>query len=72
LVVAGFTASLPVGVENIELDGQTGDIVVTMSGSRIDGQMFALQPSAGDRISWRCRTIDLEERYLPRECRGDE
>jgi TM2 domain-containing membrane protein YozV/Tfp pilus assembly protein PilE len=68
---AGFSATYPRSsqIQSIEL-GDSGVITVTMVGTPIDGKSFALRGSgSGATISWRCETVDLAERYLPKECR---
>jgi len=72
---AGFSATYPPqsGIRGIELD-QSGSIIVTMSGAiQLEGKSFALRGSgSGAKISWQCETVDIEERYLPRECRAGQ
>jgi TM2 domain-containing membrane protein YozV/Tfp pilus assembly major pilin PilA len=72
LAEAGFNAPLPPNVHSIELDDTNGDVVVTMAGEPFDHSSFALSPvsDSGDAIAWRCRAIDIRERYLPTRCRA--
>jgi hypothetical protein len=67
---AGFKVALPRDVQSMELDDH-GTITIVMAGARpIDGKAFAMRGSgSGGSISFRCETVDLPERYLPKECR---
>ncbi len=55
--------------QSVAYDAGKRMIVVTM-GDRFKGQRFAMRAEEkSGTISWTCRTIDLEPRYLPAMCR---
>jgi type IV pilus assembly protein PilA len=62
------------GNAELELDEDSGAIVITMTGQPLTGQSFALEPALDDDrtevVSWRCHAIDIPEKYLPSECRS--
>lgn len=72
LETAEFVASLPPSVREVSLDNQTGTITVTMQGAAvIDGKSILFVPSqdAGDQLVWTCMSEEIQDRYLPQDCR---
>ncbi|HKE95205.1 MAG TPA: pilin, partial [Povalibacter sp.] len=70
LEAVGFAPTLPPFVQAIDMDPESGAVVITMAGAPVQGQSFALQPSMQDGgIEWHCAAIDIRERYLPAACR---
>jgi Tfp pilus assembly protein PilE len=74
LSAAGFSAPLPPSVKEVSVDNQTGAISITMASDPIAGQSFQLMPSvdANDQIIWKCMSVDIPEKYLPRQCRQQQ
>ncbi len=71
LDAADFMSSLPPSVKEVSVDNQAGTITITMNGAAaIEGKslkFFALE--GGDHLSWSCLSEQIQERYLPQECR---
>jgi type II secretory pathway pseudopilin PulG len=66
-------APLPRSVKNISLDSQTGIITVTMA-NELDGKnlLFIPYSNTDNQITWKCVSDDIQEMYLPKECRRAE
>jgi type II secretory pathway pseudopilin PulG/ribosomal protein L40E len=64
---------LPRSVKNISLDAQTGIITVTMA-NELDGKSLLFIPysNTDNQITWKCISDDIQETYLPKECRRSE
>jgi len=77
----GFTwGASTANVDNIEIEGETGVITVTM-GDRAQGVVLTLTPKDGEDeltagtvpdgpISWVCSTTETSMKYVPAECRN--
>ena len=70
LDVAGFTASLPSSVKNIAVDSQNGIVSITMATAPIEGKELLLVPSldTNNQITWKCMSLEIPDKYLPRQC----
>ncbi len=72
LDAADFMLSLPLSVKEVDVDNQTGTISITMKGAKaIDGKSlkFVSALTGGDHLSWTCLSDEIQDRYLPQECR---
>lgn len=68
---AGFASTLPPSVKEISIDGQSGIITITMDSSVVNGKSLLFVPSKDDngQLLWSCMSDEIQERYLPRDCR---
>jgi type II secretory pathway pseudopilin PulG len=64
---------LPRSVKNIRLNSQTGIITVTMA-NELDGKSLLFIPysNTDNQITWKCVSDDIQEMYLPKECRRNK
>ncbi len=72
LEATSFASSLPPSIKEVGIDRQTGVVTITMNGSpAIDGKTLLFVPAvnAGNRLSWTCMSEDIQNGYLPEECR---
>jgi type II secretory pathway pseudopilin PulG len=71
LEAAGFAATLPPAINGVSIDSQTGTISITMAGGAVDGKSLLFVPSldADDQIGWTCKSEEIQDRYLPQDCR---
>lgn len=73
LDAADFMSSLPPNVKEVSVDNQAGTITITMKGAAaIEGKslkFFAAVEGAGDRLRWTCMSDEIQDRYLPQDCR---
>ncbi|MBU1425855.1 MAG: DUF2628 domain-containing protein [Gammaproteobacteria bacterium] len=72
LEATNFASSLPPAVKEVGIDNQTGVITITMNGgAAIDGKTILFVPAlgGGNRLSWTCMSEEIQDRYLPQECR---
>lgn len=72
LDAADFMSSLPPYVREVSVDNQAGTISVTMTGAAaIEGKSlkFVAALDGGDHLSWTCMSEQIQDRYLPQECR---
>jgi Tfp pilus assembly protein PilE len=68
---AGFAVPPSSSVRNVSVDSQNGVVSVTMAEGPVAGKTLLLIPSLGDnnRIDWECKSEEIQDRYLPRQCR---
>lgn len=69
---SNFAASLPPAVKDVSIDSQTGTIAITMNGAAaVNGKAIMLIPAqdANGQLTWTCMSEEIQDRYLPRECR---
>lgn len=71
LETANFQASLPPAIREVGVDNQTGTVTITMNGAAaIGGKTIMFIPQdAGGQLSWTCMSEEIQDRYLPLECR---
>jgi Tfp pilus assembly protein PilE len=72
LEASNFAASLPPAVKEVSVDSQTGTITITMDGAAaVSGKtiMFIPAQDADGQLTWSCMSEEIQDRYLPRECR---
>ncbi len=72
LDAADFMSSLPPSVKAVSIDNQAGTITITMTGGKaINGKSlnFIASNTGGDRLRWTCMSEQIQDRYLPQECR---
>jgi Tfp pilus assembly major pilin PilA len=67
----GFELSLPPSVKGLSFDRQSGMVSVTVEGTIINGKSILFVPSleAGNKLVWTCMSEEIQDRYLPAECR---
>lgn len=70
LTQAGFTTALPPSVSSLSIEAD-GTLVATMANPPISGQTLLLVPSkdASNGITWVCKSEEIKDKLLPRECR---
>lgn len=68
---AGFSATLPPSVSEITMDSQYGTLTVTMNGAVVGGKSLSLDPALDEdkKLYWSCTSAEIQEKYLPQECR---
>ena len=72
LEASNFAASLPPSVKEISVDSQTGTITIMMNGAAAIGDktiLFVPSQDVGGQLAWTCMSEEIQDRYLPRECR---
>lgn len=71
LEAADFLSSLPPSVKAVTIDSQTGTVTITMKGAAaIEDKALKFVPAqGGDQLRWACMSDDIQDRYLPHECR---
>lgn len=68
---AGFVASLPPSIKEIGVNSQNAIVTITMVAAPIAGKSLLLVPSldANKKIIWKCLSQDIQDKYLPPQCR---
>jgi type IV pilus assembly protein PilA len=72
LEAAYFVVPLPAAVKEAGVDSQTGTITITLnSAAVIGGKTLKFVPArdASDHLGWTCMSEEIQDRYLPQECR---
>lgn len=72
LEAADFMSSLPPSVKRVSVDNQTGTITITMKGGKAiedKSLKFVSAIEGGDHLRWTCMSEQIQDRYLPQECR---
>ncbi|ADE11467.1 hypothetical protein Slit_1230 [Sideroxydans lithotrophicus ES-1] len=71
LEAADFLSSLPSAVKSVTIDSQSGTVTITMKGAAaIEDKTIRFVPAqGGDQLRWACMSDDIQDRYLPQECR---
>jgi Tfp pilus assembly protein PilE len=71
LAQAGFVAQLPPYIKEIGVDSQSIVVTITMAAAPIEGKSLQLVPSldANNKIIWKCQSLEIQDRLLPRQCR---
>ncbi len=60
-------------VQSVNFDRATRTVVVTVNFAPVEGQRLlyvASSPGDAPRIVWRCTSDDIENRFLPKQCRS--
>lgn len=73
LTGSGWTAPASTkNVASVSVADTTGIISVTMDSVVAAGVVLTLTPSltAGQQVTWTCRTASDKQKYVPSECRG--
>jgi Tfp pilus assembly major pilin PilA len=67
----GFELSLPPSVKGLSFDRQSGMVSITVEGSTANGKSILFVPSldTGNKLVWTCLSKEIQDRYLPVECR---
>lgn len=70
LLDAHFATPLPPSITSIEVGSRSGTVAITMA-APLTGKTLRYVPSFGPHndIRWTCLSNDIEDRYLPRQCR---
>lgn len=69
---ADFMSALPPAVKEIGVDSQTGVITITMKGGKAIADKslkFVAAIEGGNHLLWTCTSEQIQDRYLPQECR---
>ena len=63
--------SLPPSVKGLSFDRQSGVVSITVEGSTVNGKSILFVPSldTGNKLVWTCMSEEIQDRYLPVECR---
>jgi Tfp pilus assembly protein PilE len=71
LEATGFALTLPSSVKGITVNSQTGTVTITMDGTVIGGKSLLFVPSqdANGQLVWSCMSDEIQDRYLPHDCR---
>ena len=71
LAEAGFSAPLPPAVKEIAVSSQDGVVTLTLAAGPVNGKKLVFIPSfnAENKIVWQCMSQDIQEQFLPPECR---
>ncbi len=72
LEATSFASSLPPPIKEVSIDSQTGVVSITMNGyPTIEGKKLLFVPAldAGNQLSWSCMSEEIQDSYLPQECR---
>ena len=73
LDAADFMLSLPPSVKEVSIDNQAGVVTITMNGGGkaiADKSLkFVAAIAGGDHLRWTCMSEQIQDRYLPQECR---
>jgi Protein of unknown function (DUF2628)/Pilin (bacterial filament) len=68
---AGFAEPMPIYIRDIGMSPRNGVVTVTMDGPVVGGKSFTLEPSLGEggQLNWRCMSEQIQDSYLPQQCR---
>jgi Tfp pilus assembly protein PilE len=68
---AGFVAPIPPSVKELSVNSQNGTVIITMASAPISGKTFLFVPSldSNKQIIWSCMSQEIQDRYLPQQCR---
>ncbi len=68
---AGFAAPIPPSVKELSVNNQNGTVIITMASAPISGKTFLLVPSldSNNQIIWTCMSQEIQDKYLPQQCR---
>lgn len=71
LAAAGFATQLPPSVKTIEFNNTNGIVSITLASGRIADKSLLLIPSLDEnkQLSWTCLSDEIEDKYLPHQCR---
>lgn len=71
LAASGFATPLPPSVQTLDFNNSNGIVTVTLATGRVAGKHLLLVPSLDEnkQLSWTCLSQEIEDRYLPHECR---
>lgn len=71
---AGFATPIPPTVKAVSVNSETGTVTVTMASAPISGNTFLLVPllDENNQIVWACMSEEIEDRFLPQQCRQKE
>jgi len=66
-----FSTPIPRSVRELSVDSKNGTVIVTMASSPISGKTFLLVPFLNEnkQIIWRCMSEEIQEKYMPQQCR---
>lgn len=70
LELAGFAVRFPPSVKDISVN-QNGVVTITMAAASVEGKTLLLVPSldANKQIIWKCMSQEIQDKYLPHQCR---
>lgn len=68
---AGFTQPLPTDIKGLTVNRDNGVVAITMANSSIDGKTLQFVPSldSNKQIVWTCMSQEIQDKYLPQQCR---
>ena len=71
---SGFATALPQSLKKIGVDPKNGIVTLTLAGGLLDGKSLLMQPSlnADNQITWQCLSQEIQDKYLPRQCRKQQ
>lgn len=68
---AGFATPIPPAVKELSVNSENGTVIVTMASAPISGKTFLFVPSldSNKKIVWTCMSQEIQDKYLPQQCR---
>jgi len=67
----GFATPIPPTVKELSVNSENGTVIITMASAPINGKTFLFVPSldSNKQIIWTCMSQEIEDKYLPQQCR---
>lgn len=67
----GFAAQFSPFIKAVDVDSRTGVVMITIAGAPLTGKTLYFVPSltANQQILWKCQSDDIQDKYLPQQCR---
>src|SRR5690554_2402258 len=68
---AGVSPVPTASVRSVEIDPDSGIVVVTMAAGPVEGDSLLLVPELQEdgAIAWTCMSADIDDRHLPAQCK---
>lgn len=67
----GYSEAMPNYIRLISMSPRNGAVTVMMDGPVVGGKSFTLEPALGEdgQLSWSCMSEQIQNKYLPPQCR---
>ncbi|MFA6901725.1 MAG: pilin [Gallionellaceae bacterium] len=71
LAEAGYVAPVSPGIQGVSVNSQDGVVTITMGPGPVNGKTLQFVPSIDEskQIVWQCMSSEIQDRYLPQQCR---
>lgn len=71
LAEAGFEATVSPGIKGVGVNSEDGVVTITMGSGPVNGKTLQFVPSVDEskHIVWKCMSSEIQDRYLPQQCR---